>query len=223
MRSIVSKPQNGDFLKRQNYFIRLFSPLLTLILIAYLVFTCWSVLACWNATASLNENIPQEFLRIKIYGSSTSAASDASEGNTVSGTFSIIDSNGNEIAVIERSWSGSYLAVEFARIGSDGKYFVFPSRIYGKNRIIEERRERSHGTLLEKYYDDYGQCMLLGYGSSLSDRKKLYRIAAFATGKYRLPSFGLVTRFSIDLSACRPDRYYSISFNENGSFVVEEL
>ena len=207
-------------MKKQNNFLKLISPLFTLLVIAYLVFTCWSTLACWNAAASLNENIPQEFLRIKIYGSSTSAVT---EGNTVSGTFSIIDSNGNEIAVIERSWSGSYLAVEFARVGSDGKYFVFPSRIYGKNRIIEERRERSHGTLLEKYYDDYGQCMLLGYGSSLSDRKKLYRIAAFATGKYRLPSFGLVTRFSIDLSGCRPDRYYSISFNENGSFVVEEL
>ncbi len=167
---------------------------------------------------SLPSNIPQEFLRIKIYGSSSD-----SDGNTVSGTFSIIDSNGNEIAVIERSWSGSYLAVEFSRVGADGKYFVFPSRIYGKNRIIEERRERSKGTQLEKYYDDYGQCMLLGYGSSLKARKKLYRIAAFATGKYRLPAFGLITRFSIDLSACRPDRYYSISFSADGDYVVEEL
>ena len=205
-------------MKKSNSLIKLISPLFTLILIAYLVFTCWSTLACWKAAASLKENIPQEFLRIKIYGSSSD-----SEGNTVSGTFSIIDSNGNEIAVIERSWSGSYLAVEFARIGSEGKYFVFPSRIYGKNRIIEERRERSHGTLLEKYYDDYGQCMLLGYGSSLNDRKRLYRIAAFATGKYLVPTFGLVNRFSIDLSGCRPDRYYSISFDENGRYVVEEL
>ncbi len=205
-------------MKKTNYFIKLFSPLITLVALIYIIFTCWSVLACWNAAASLKANIPQEFLRIKIYGSSSD-----SEGNTVSGTFSIIDSNGNEIAVIERSWSGSYLAVEFARVGSDGKYFVFPSRIYGKNRIIEERRERSHGTLLEKYYDDYGQCMLLGYGSSLSDRKKLYRIAAFATGKYLVPSYGLVTRFSIDLSGCRPDRYYSISFSADGDYVVEEL
>ncbi len=205
-------------MKKTNYFIKLFSPLITLVALIYIIFTCWSVLACWNAAASLKANIPQEFLRIKIYGSSSD-----SEGNTVSGTFSIIDSNGNEIAVIERSWSGSYLAVEFARVGTEGKYFVFPSRIYGKNRIIEERRERSHGTLLEKYYDDYGQCMLLGYGSTLASRKKLYRIAAFATGKYLVPSFGLVTRFSIDLSGCRPDRYYSISFSADGDYVVEEL
>lgn len=205
-------------MKKQNNLLKLISPLFSLIIIAYVIFICWSTLACFDALTSIPENIPQEFLRIKIYGSSSDT-----EGNTVSGTFSIIDSNGNEIAVIERSWSGSYLAVEFARIGSRGKYFVFPSRIYGKNRIIEERRERSHGTLLEKYYDDYGQCMLLGYGSSLSERKKLYRIAAFATGKYFIPTFGFVTRFSIDLSGCRPDRYYSISFTEKGNYIVEEL
>ena len=201
-------------MKKTNYFIKLVSPLITLIIIAYIIFTCWSYLACWNSAVTLPSNVPQEFLRIKIYGS---------ESDTVSGTFSIIDSNGNEIAVIERSWSGSYLAVEFARVGIDGKYFIFPSRIYGKNRIIEERRERSHGTLLEKYYDDYGQCMLLGYGSTLKQRKLLYKIAAFATGKYKVPSFALVTRFSIDLSGCRPDRYYSIRFTEAGSYVIEEL
>ena len=205
-------------MNKQNYFIKLLSPLITLLILAYIVFACWSAVSCYNAAATIPENIPQEFLRIKIYGSSSD-----SDGNTVSGTFSIIDSNGNEIAVIERSWSGSYLAVEFARVGVDGKYFIFPSRIYGKNRIIEERRERSHGTLLEKYYDDYGQCMLLGYGSTLRQRKLLYRIAVFATGKYLVPGFGFVTRFSIDLSGCRPDRYYSIQFDENGKFTVQEI
>ena len=209
-------------MKKQTSFVKLVSPFFTLFIILYLIFVFWSAVSCLNAAATLGGNIPQEFLRIKIYGSSTDT--DGSLGSsTVSGTFSIIDSNANEIAVIERSWSGSYLAVEFARVGIDGKYFVFPSRIYGKNRIIEERRERSKGTHLEKYYDDYGQCMLFGYGSSLSARKKLYHIAAFATGKYKIPSFGLVTRFSIDLSGCRPDRYYSISFDENGQYVVEEL
>ena len=202
-------------MKNKNYFFRLLSPLVTLAAITYIVFTCWSYLSCWTSAAALPSNVPQEFLRIKIYGSSSDA--------TVSGTFAIIDSNGNEIAVIERSWSGSYLAVEFARVGVDGKYFIFPSRIYGKNRIVEERRERSHGTFLEKYYDDYGQCMLLGYGSTLKQRKQLYRIATFATGKYTIPVFGLANRFSIDLSACRPDRYYSISFNSDGSYLLEEL
>ena len=210
-------------MNKQNYFIKFISPLIIFTLILYIIFTCWSYLACWNSAVTLPSNIPQEFLRIKIFGSSSEAEAGVSAGNTVSGTFSIIDSNGNEIAVIERSWSGSYLAVEFARVGVDGKYFIFPSRIYGKNHIIEERRERSHGTLLEKYYDDYNQCMLLGYGSSLKQRKLLYRISSFATGKYLVPTFGLVTRFSIDLSSCRPDKYYSIRFSSNGNYIIEEL
>ena len=205
-------------MNKSNYFIKLLSPLITLIVIIYVIFTCWAYLSCWNAAVNLPQNVPQEFLRIKIYGSS-----EVDNNGTVSGTFSIIDSNGNEIAVIERSWSGSYLSVEFARVSVDGKYFIFPSRIYGKNRIIEERHERGHGTLLEKYYDDYGQCMLLGYGSSLQQRKQLFKIAAFATGKYHVPSFTLATRFSIDLSGCRPDRYYSISFSADGSYIVEEI
>lgn len=212
-------------MKKQNYFFKLFSPLITFLIIVYVVFTCWTYLSCWNSAVSLPSNIPQEFLRIKVYGSSydTDASGTVSSNGSVSGTFAIIDSNGNEIARIERSWSGSYLAVEFARINVDGKRFIFPSRIYGKSRIIEERRERSHGTLLEKYYDDYGQCMLLGYGSSLKQRKQLYKIAAYATGKYPVPGFGLVTRFSIDLSGCHPERYYSIRFDENENFIVEEL
>ena len=201
-------------MKKQNYFVSFLSRIIILALLIYIVFTSCSYLACLNSAASLPSNIPQEFLRIKIYGITD---------DTVSGTFSIIDSNGNEIAVIERSWSGSYLAVEFACIRLTDKYFIFPSRIYGRKRIIEERHERSKGTFLEKYYDDYGQCMLLGYGSSLSQRKKLYSIAAFATGKYKVPSFGLVRRFSIDLSGCRPEKYYSISFEENGQFKIEEL
>lgn len=212
-------------MEKQNYFFKLFSQLITFLIIVYVVFTCWAYLSCWNSAVSLPSNIPQEFLRIKVYGSSydTDASGLISSNGAVSGTFAIIDSNGNEIARIERSWSGSYLAIEFARINVDGKRFIFPSRIYGKSRIIEERSERSHGTLLEKYYDDYGQCMLLGYGSSLKQRKQLYKIAAFATGKYPVPGFGLVTKFSIDLSGCRPERYYSIRFDENENFIVEEL
>ena len=205
-------------MKKRYYFI--FSFLSLVLLISLIIFSVYffQFLYVKKIIVNLPEYASEEYLRIKIYGSSYN-----DDGNTISGNFTILNENGLEIAVVERSWSGSYLAVEFARIGMDGKYFVFPSRIYGKNRIIEERRERSHGTLLEKYYDDYGQCMLLGYGSSYQTRKKLYRIAAFATGKYKVPAFGLVTRFSIDLSGCRPDRYYSISFDENGRYVVQEL
>ena len=210
--TVMAQKNAKDVIK--EFLISLFSVLV----IIYILFNFYTLYAVWNASKQLTQIPQQEYIRFTIYGSSSS-----NDGNTISASFSIVDTNGNEISKIERSWTGNYLAVEFARLRIDGKYFVFPSRIYGKNRVIEERRERSRGTLLEKYYDDYGQCMLLGYGSSLKQRKQLYRIASFATGKFKVFTFGLVTRFSIDLSSCRPDRYYSISFNADGSYVLEEL
>ena len=85
---------------------------MALLLGGYLVFTCWCYLSCWNAAAGLLQNIPQEFLRIKIYGSTFE-----SEGNTVSGTFSIIDSNGNTlglcgICIPMENWQKTLLSVE---------------------------------------------------------------------------------------------------------------
>lgn len=186
--------------------------------ILYVVYTSVVYLSCFNSVHQLSENLSQEFLRIKIYGSSANT-----EGNTISGTFSVIDSNGNEIAVIERSWSGAYLAVEFAQSDFNNKYFIFPSRIYGKNRIIEERKERKNGTTLEKYYDDNGQCMLSGYGSSLKDRRNLYLLSLFANNKLIVPDFGINTYYTIDLSQCKTNRYYSISCDEKGKLSIVEL
>ena len=206
------------FMKEKNIFFKMIGYLLSLLIFAYILATCLLYLSCFYASHQLPENFEHEYLRIKIYGSSVSA-----EGNTVSATFSIIDSNGNEIATIERSWSGAYLAVEFVQADFNDKYYLFPSKIYGKNRIIEDRKERKKGISLEKYYDDYGQCMLLGFGSSLKERKALYKIAAFATHKYHLPTFGLTSRYTIDLSECKTNHYYSIACDENGKLVVKEL
>lgn len=199
------------FLKTTGYFLFILS-------IIYILYTSTVYLVCFNAVHQLPENVEQEFLRIKIYGSSAT-----SEGNTISGTFSIIDSNGNEIAVIERSWSGAYLSVEFAQSDFNNKYYIFPTRIYGKNRIIEERKERKNGTTLEKYYDDNGQCMLLGYGSSLKDRRNLYALSLFTNNKYKVPDFGVKNYYTIDLSQCKTNRYYSISCDSKGKLSVIEL
>lgn len=189
-----------------------------LFFIIYILFTCYIYLSCFNASHQLELNNDHEVLRIMIYGSTST-----SEGNTVSGTFSIIDSNGNEIAVIERSWSGAYLSVDFAQVTINGKYYLFPIKIFGKNRIIEDRNERKKGTSLEKYYNDDGQCMLLGFGSSLKDRKNLYKISIFANRKYPVINFGLIDTYRLDLSNCKTNTYYSITYNQDGRLGIQEL
>lgn len=162
-----------------------------------------------------------EIMRIKIYGSSSSSA-----GGTVSARLSVIDSNGNEISAIERSWPGSYLSLEFSRVSLYGKNFVFPVRVYGKERISERSRagkSYNKGTHLEKYYDDYRQCMLLGHGSSAEERRMLRWLSVFATKKYPFMQFSLAEYIDLDLSGCKSEVYYSVICGADGSIFLEAL
>ena len=190
-----------------------------MLVFVWVFFIFVSYISIYNASEQLEQPTQQEFLRVKLYGSSSS-----SDGNTISASFSIVDTAGNEIAVIERSWTGNYLAVDFAETSFKDKFYIFPVRIYGKERILETKKDRHGGTLLEKYYDDNGQCLLLGYGSSLYERQLLYKIARFATRKLVVvPPFGHTTIYSVDLSECKNDVYYSIQILPDGKIVVREI
>ena len=147
-----------------------------------------------------------EILRINIFGNSQQEGE-----NTVSASFSLIDSSGNEIAVIERSWVGNYLTIDFYRVSINKKIFYFPSEICSKDQIYEgSRLKHKKGTELSRYYDENGQCMLLGYGSTLKQRKALYNISVIATHKYPFYDFAISKNIVIDLSLCKNDVYYSI-------------
>ena len=190
-----------------------------MIVFVWVFFIFVSYISVYHAAEQLNQPTQQEFLRVRIYGSSSS-----NDGNTISASFSVVDNAGNEIAAIERSWSGNYLSVDFVESSFKDKYFIFPLRIYGKERIMETQKDRHGGTLLEKYYDDNGQCLLLGHNSSLYERQQLYKLARFATKKYFvIPAFGHSTIYSIDLSECKNDVYYSIQILSDGKIVVREI
>ncbi len=206
-------------MKNKTAILRYLFRILLILVFVDLVFSAALYLSLFNSSKHCNGNADQELLRIKIYGSSTT-----DEGNTVSGTVSIIDSNGNEIAVVERSWSGAYLAVDFSQSRFNNNYYIFPGTIFGKNRIFDIKKSERKGTDLSRYYNENGQCMLLGYGSYLKQRKAMYKIANFTLGKYPVfDFFKKTTTLSLDLSGCRTGHYYSISSTENGDLVVSEL
>lgn len=161
---------------------------------------------------------PQEYLRLKVYGSSSSEI-----GNTISANCSLINSDGDEIAVIERSWSGSYLALELVEVKMEEKVYVFPSKIYGKNKIKEVDAEKNTGTDLEKYYNYNQHCMLFGDEYSKQDRKNLYTLSSFVINRMPIFNFGQVRRYSVDLSNCKPNRYYSITIDEDGQVIINEI
>ena len=194
------------------------SSLLGVLIILWVLFCCYSFFSVWNACSQISQPVQQEFLRIRIFGSSSSA-----DGNTISAEFSIVDTNGNEIAAIERSWSGNYLGLEFSEVDFNGEYFLFPSQIYGKERIMESKPAKNKSTTLEKYYDENHQCMLLGFGSTFEERNKLYKIARFATNHFLVLSFGHVKSYSLDLSNCRINTWYSIQRTADGNLIILEI
>lgn len=194
------------------------SSFLIFIFLCFICYNCYAYLSCYSIAKKMPAPGEQEFIRFKIYGSSYT-----DEGNTVSGTVSIIDTNGNEIAVIERSWTGSYLAIEFNQCQFAGASYFFPNRIYGKENITEKIVDRRKGTSFEKYYNENGQCMLLGYGSTLRERQNMYKMARFITGKLPVFDFGKRNSYIIDLSPCKTEVYYSIKRDRYTNLVIEEL
>lgn len=198
----------------QDFFASLFS----FIILAFILFNAYTIYDVWKASQNLYEIPEQEYIRLIIYGSSSSP-----DGNTISAAFSIVDTNGNEIAKIERSWAGNYLAVDFAETGFDQKSFLFPYGIYGKERIMQTKSSRYKKTTLEKFYDDNSQCLLLGFGSTYEDRKNLYIISRFANKKIPVLTFGRVSTYTLDLSDCKINRYYSIQRTSSGKLLVVEL
>lgn len=203
--------------KRSSKIISALVNFFILLIVFYIIFNFVAFFKCIISFSEIPDTSSCEYLRIKLYGSSSS-----DEGNTVSATFSIIDTNGNEIAVIERSWKGNYLCVEFEKATYKYKSVMFPSKIYGKEKIYEENKNR-RGTTLEKYYNDNSQCMLLGYGSTLKQRKALYNISVIATHKYPFYDFAISKNIVIDLSLCKNDVYYSIVQNSRGELELQEL
>ena len=209
--------KKNDYITLKQVLTEFVTTLIGFFVVCWLLFAIVIYFSVWHAAAELPVINQQEYLRVRIYGSSSSP-----DGNTISAAFSIVDTNGNEITAIERSWAGNYLGVEFAEVKIHDLYFLFPSKIYGKERIMETKPQRNKSTNLEKYYDENEQCMLYGFGSTYAERNNLYKIARFATGKYPVPAFGYITDYSLDLSSCKINTWYSIQRTADGNLVIVE-
>lgn len=203
--------------KKKSYLREKIEFFVPIFIIFYVIYCGFMLTKVYFAANELPERTGSELLRINIFGSSQIEGE-----STVSATFSLIDSNGNETAVIERSWAGNYLVVDFYRVAIAKKIFYFPEGIYAKNRIFDSARIK-RGTKLSRYYDENTQCMLLGYGSTKSQRHHLYDISSFANGHYKVPRLTAVKKITIDLSDCKTGVYYSVQLGADGNLVLMEL
>lgn len=204
-------------MKKRYYFLWSFFLLIFLIAGVIFAISFFNFLSVKKTISALPEYSSEEYLRIKIYGSSYN-----DDGNTISGNFSLINENGLEIAVIERSWSGSYLAVDFKEIKMADKSFSFPEKIYGRDELLQYSHKPNKGTSLGKYYNENGEFILLGNNSTKMLRKKYYKIASFALGK-NIFSLKYKKTVTIDLSSCINGKYYSIVRVPSGNYLLREL
>ena len=201
----------------REYIFQKIKFLIPVICIFYIIYSGFIYSIVYTSAKKLFQIEGKELMRIKLFGSSI-----LEDGNTVSASFSIIDTNGNEMAVIERSWNGNYLTIDFYKTDLTKKTFYFPSAIYGKEQILGSPR-RTKATSLSRYYDENNQCLLLGFGSTRRQRQALYNISSFSNGRYKVLKIGKVRKIGVDLSFCKTGIWYSIKIGKDGSLKLEEL
>ena len=200
--------------KTAGYII--FNAVFTSLLAAFIVFAV-GFANCFSAAERLPRIERYEIMRILLYG--TSAGGD---GETVSASVSILDTSGNECARIERSWRGSALAVDFKSAQFSGQRFYFPCELYGRETVSPSSALfRRRGTELFRYYNENGQCMLLGASSPFERRRDLYALVRFAFSPFSTFASGFSKDYSADLAQCRSGVYYSVIVGTDGTLKIE--
>ncbi len=158
-----------------------------------------------------------QLLRIRLYNSG---------GASVSASVSILDSDGAECAVIERSWHGSFLAADFMCASFSGKSFCFPERLYGANRIMPQELSaffhRRRGTALFPYYNEQSECLLLGRSRPGSERMRLRTLSSFAFSPAAFAASGFIKRYTVSLAGFEEGKYYGVFTDAAGALSVKE-
>lgn len=170
---------------------------------------------CFSAAENILQTDSQ-IMRIKLYNSGD---------ESVSAVVSILDTDGSDCAVIERSWHGTFLAVDFICASFSGKFFYFPKQIYGLSNILSLNSSRitsgSRGTYLFPYYNENSLCLLAGKSRPFSEKKALHRISSFSFSPAATAASGFISKVSVNLAGLENGKYYGI-FTENGNLVLKE-
>lgn len=167
-----------------------------------LLFELAAFLQCYYFVKKVPE-FSGQILRVILFGSSENP-----EGETVSAKIAVLDYNGSEIAVIERSWPKPYLAVDFRSASFLQNTYFFPEKIYGTSSVSESKNifERHSSSYLDRYYIKKSRCLL---GNNELQKKAMFSFFKFALNKN-----------TVNLSSCEIGKYYGV-FAEDGILTVQ--
>lgn len=200
-----------------RYFLIFFDIIFVFLFIVLLINTVL-FFRCRYLAKDLPEQTPL-LMRIYLYGSS-----ENQDGSTVSANISILDSSSSEIAVIERSWNGTFLAIDFTTVSFYGKKFYFPQKIYGTDSVYSKYYplEKKNGSLVSPYYLENKKCLFFGTGYTVEQRSDLYTLAVFSKSplSYIMPYFS--KKITVNLSRCQSGKNYGLYLDRFGNLVLSE-
>ena len=202
---------------KYSFGVIVFNFLFSVILIAFFINSI-SVLNVITASKTL-ESPSFQIVRVLLYGSS-----QEDSGDTLSGRISLMDTKGNEIAVIERSWPGVYLFIDFTKSNISGKNFYFPYLIRSTEKLYEKNNKlkRRKGTYLYPYFMENRQCLLFNSSENEKSRRDLYKVAKFSKNPGIMYFSDITKNIVVNLSECQSGIYYGIFINEEGKLVFRE-
>jgi len=198
-------------MKKSTEKIRFASFISLLIFLGFGLFYLFIFVRCFFVIDNIPElkNVP--IVRIMIYGNSK---------ETVSAKISLLNTKGKEFAVLDRSWSGQSLSIEFTSASFDGKEYLFPLRVYSENYFQSERNSVYKGKKLFSYYVDDGECLFLDSTFSKKQRTSLYALAVFADYQSTKFQSKYSKIYSLNLSALLDGETYEITTSSDGSLNI---
>ena len=190
------------------------SLLLFVFALTFLYFLVQFIL-CFASSSVLPRIMRYPLVRVCVYGSSTE------NGNsTVSARIALLDSDNTEFAVIERSWNGYTLSMEFLCTSFCGNTVCFPYRIYGSDSTIQEYVSMRRGTKLYHYYIEDGLCLLFGSSNTKKIKKCLYRLARYALISQFQPASDFSKKLNLNFSDLRTGETYTVYTGFDGSLYI---
>ncbi|WP_406035558.1 hypothetical protein [Treponema saccharophilum] len=188
--------------------VRFASLLALAVFLAFGAFYIFTFVRCFFAASVVQDFSARTIMRIVIYGTSR---------ETVSARVALVDTSGREFAVLDRSWSGQNLCVEFSSASFGGKKIQFPVRVYSEQYLQFGKTSVYKGTRLARYYLYDGICAFVSEKYPRPVRRALGALGYFAdfqSTKFR-------SRYSessvMNLSALVPGETYDIVTDSTGS------
>lgn len=201
------------FINLRDRLIKISAIVLVTVLLYFVLSDVYLYQSCFGAAKRIPSVETFVQIRFVIYGSSD---------DTVSGRFRLYDNMGREIAVIERSWPGGTLFIDYVSAEFSGKKFQFPLRIYTHDSRFKSFSKNS-GTQLSSYYMSDGLFRIYDIKGNEKDFKQLAQYALrpdFFGRSQWVSGLSHSGRQSLNLGGCEPGKTYTVVTDFSGSLAL---